>query len=107
MSSCVRPGVREARARPVRPVNALTSEDLPTFERPAKATSGAPIGGRPSERAAAKMKLARAREQLAPRLRPVGAAGVAHALGVLAGVLANSLNRLSQSSTFTPALVMM
>ena len=54
MSSCVRPGVCDVRARLVRPVSALMSEDLPTFERPAKAISGAPTGGRPSERAAAK-----------------------------------------------------
>ena len=56
ISSCVRPGVWEVRARPPRPVNALISDDLPTLERPAKATSGAPTGGRPSDRAAAKKK---------------------------------------------------
>ena len=55
MSSCVRPGVRDVRASAARPVSALTSEDLPTFERPAKAISGAPTGGKPSARAAAKM----------------------------------------------------
>src|SRR5580698_6520870 len=56
ISSCVRPGVLEVRARLWRPVRALTSEDLPTFERPAKAISGGPIGGRPSDLAAAKKK---------------------------------------------------
>ena len=54
MSSCVRPGVRDVRASAARPVSALMSDDLPTFDRPAKAISGAPIGGKPSERAAAK-----------------------------------------------------
>ena len=84
------------------------SEDLPTFERPAKAISGAPTGGRPSERAAAKMNSQVAREQLAPSLRPVRRRRrFAHTLGVFGCGLANSLNRLSQSSTFTPALVMM
>jgi hypothetical protein len=39
MSSCVRPGVREMRARFLRPVSALIRLDLPTFERPAKAIS--------------------------------------------------------------------
>jgi hypothetical protein len=56
ISSCVRPGVLEVRARLWRPVSALTSEDLPTFERPAKAISAAPIGGSPSDLAAAKKK---------------------------------------------------
>src|ERR1700722_7098839 len=56
ISSCVRPGVLEVRARLWRPVSALMSEDLPTFERPAKAISGGPIGGRPSDLAAAKKK---------------------------------------------------
>ena len=45
ISSWVRPGVCEVRARLLRPVSALISEDLPTLERPAKAISSAPIGG--------------------------------------------------------------
>ena len=110
MSSCVRPGVRDVRASAVRPVSALTSEDLPTFERPAKAISGAPdrrqaVGARGGED-----EFARAREQFAPGLGPVGRdRRFAHTLGVFAGLvfLGNSLKRLSQSSTFTPALVMM
>ncbi len=48
LSCCVRPGVCEVRASALRPVTALISDDLPTFERPAKAISGTPIGGRPS-----------------------------------------------------------
>src|SRR5512144_1443363 len=45
MSSCVRPGVREIRARFLRPVSALIRLDLPTLERPAKAISMPRIGG--------------------------------------------------------------
>src|SRR6201995_4534370 len=48
ISSWVRPGVCEVRARLLRPVSALMSEDLPTLERPAKATSMLPIGGKVS-----------------------------------------------------------
>ena len=108
MSSCVRPGVREVRARLRRPVSALMSEDLPTFERPAKAISGAPTGGRPSERAAAKMNSQVAPNSLRPASVQSGARRrFAHTPGVFGCGLANSLNRLSQSSTFTPALVMM
>ena len=44
-TSRVRPGSDEARARPWRPVTALIRLDLPTFERPAKATSGTSGGG--------------------------------------------------------------
>ena len=110
MSSCVRPGVREVRASAARPVSALMSEDLPTFDRPAKAISGAPIGGKPSERAAAKMNSHSPANSLRPASVQSGATvRFAHTLGVFAGLLflGNSLVRLSQSSTFTPALVMM
>ena len=105
MSSCVRPGVFDVRARPERPVSALMSEDLPTFERPAKATSGGPTGGRPSGCAAAKKKS----QGPAKSFRPasVQSSRVGHTLGVFAGVRAKSLVRLSQSSTLTPALLMM
>ena len=48
LSSRVRPGVTDTRARLVRPVSALIRLDLPTLERPAKAISGFPSGGRPS-----------------------------------------------------------
>src|SRR6476646_6622727 len=44
-SSCVRPGVREMRARFLRPVSALIRLDLPTLERPAKAISTPRIDG--------------------------------------------------------------
>src|SRR5690606_6557460 len=46
LSSCVRPGVFDVRARPLWPVSALMSDDFPTLERPAKAISGGPSGGR-------------------------------------------------------------
>src|SRR3546814_1348071 len=40
--SRVRPGVLEVRARVLRPVNAFSRLDLPTLDRPAKATSVPP-----------------------------------------------------------------
>src|SRR5262249_34199139 len=43
----VRPGVFDVRASARRPASRLSSVDLPTFERPANAISGAPGGGRP------------------------------------------------------------
>src|SRR5262249_21119612 len=48
----VRPGVPLVRARPRRPRSAFRSDDLPTFERPAIATSG-PRGDGPPPGAAA------------------------------------------------------
>ncbi len=50
LSSRVRPGVTETRARLVRPVSALIRLDLPTLERPAKAISGRPSFGKSSMR---------------------------------------------------------
>src|SRR5579871_457043 len=41
----VLPGSELARASPFLPVSAFNSEDFPTFERPAKATSGRSAGG--------------------------------------------------------------
>src|SRR6185437_13332021 len=45
ISSFVRPGVRDVRARALRPVSALIRLDLPTLERPASAISMPRIGG--------------------------------------------------------------
>src|ERR1700684_1888021 len=45
ISSWVRPGVCGVRASALRPVSALIRLDLPTLERPAKATSMPAIGG--------------------------------------------------------------
>src|SRR6266699_1446067 len=45
INSWVRPGVCEVRASVLRPVSALIRLDLPTLERPAKATSRPAIGG--------------------------------------------------------------
>src|SRR5215208_4948578 len=56
MSSCVRPGVWEVRARALRPVRALIRLDLPTFERPASATSIPSAGGRTGSDPAAATK---------------------------------------------------
>src|ERR1700685_4148471 len=44
----VRPGVLLVRARPFTPVSALSSELLPTLERPANATSARSQRGQPS-----------------------------------------------------------
>ena len=108
MSSWVRPGVFDVRARPERPVSALMSEDLPTFERPAKATSGGPTGGSALGLRGGEEEIAGTREELPSRFRPVlQGLGVGHTLGVFAGLRAKSLVRLSQSSTLTPALLMM
>src|SRR5258707_13782748 len=48
ISSWVRPGVCEVRASALRQVSALIRLDLPTLERPAKATSMPAISGRVS-----------------------------------------------------------
>ena len=47
----VRPGVFDVRARPLRPASRLSSVDLPTFDRPAIAISGAARHGQIAERA--------------------------------------------------------
>src|SRR5690349_19991380 len=49
---CVRPGVLLVKARRLRPWRALIALDLPTLERPTKASSGGPRGGRSPGRAA-------------------------------------------------------
>ena len=66
LSCCVRPGVFEVRARVLRPVSALTRLDLPTFDRPAKATSISPVGGRPSSEPAAQTNSAGPANSLRP-----------------------------------------
>jgi len=50
---CVRPGVLLVRARALRATSALIALDLPTLERPAKAISGGPGGGKSATRPAA------------------------------------------------------
>src|SRR3954471_20526723 len=54
MSSWVRPGVLDVRAKALRPVSALIRLDLPTFERPAKAISMPATGGNESTEAQAR-----------------------------------------------------
>src|SRR5581483_1899214 len=66
MSSCVRPGVREMRARLLRPVRALIRLDLPTLERPANAISTPRIAGSEAGVPAAAVK----RHSPANRRRP-------------------------------------
>ena len=107
ISSCVRPGVCEVRASVVRPVSALISDDLPTLERPAKAISGAPIGGRPSDLAAAKKKSQGPANSLRPASIASGAKPASSAGGHVVCARRTSLLRLSHSSTFTPAFDMM
>src|SRR6478735_4091452 len=46
LSSWVRPGVFDVRASALRFVSAFNSDDLPTFDRPANATSGTAGSGR-------------------------------------------------------------
>src|SRR5467141_4797554 len=55
-SSCVRPGVCEVLARPLRLVRALMRLDLPTLERPTKAISFPFIAGREAVEPAAETK---------------------------------------------------
>src|SRR5262245_5040966 len=69
LSCCVRPGVCEVRASVLRPVSALTRLDLPTFERPAKAISTRPIGGRFASESAAQEKSAAPAKSLRPASR--------------------------------------
>src|SRR6478672_3754982 len=66
MSSCVRPGVREMRARFLRPVSALMRLDLPTLDRPAKAISTPRMEGSDTADPAAAIK----RQSPANKRRP-------------------------------------
>src|SRR5262245_7869970 len=66
LSSCVRPGVLEVRAKAFWPTRALISDDLPTLERPAKAISTPLAGGRD----AIELLPARNRHGLAKSSRP-------------------------------------
>ncbi len=68
ISSCVRPGVREVRARLLRPVSALSRLDLPTLERPASAISVPRAAGSEAGEPAAATKRHVAGEQLAAGL---------------------------------------
>src|SRR5271167_1569544 len=66
ISSWVRPGVLEVRASALRPVSALIRLDLPTLERPAKATSTPTIGGNVSIEGDAQMNLKSPANNLRP-----------------------------------------
>src|SRR5262249_54078304 len=65
--SCVRPGVCEVRASPLRPVSALIRLDLPTLERPAKAISMPHIGGSAASDPAAAVNCQSPANSLRPR----------------------------------------
>src|SRR5665213_26713 len=56
INSWVRPGVREVRAKFLRPVSALIRHDLPTLERPDSAISAPRIGGSDTAELAAATK---------------------------------------------------
>src|SRR5262245_19565352 len=80
ISSCVRPGVCEVRARALRPVSALIRLDLPTLERPANAISWPRIGGRTGSEPAAATNVHSPANSLRPdsisaRLNPKAEAG--------------------------------
>src|SRR6516164_5377317 len=77
ISSWVRPGVLEVRANPLRLVSALIRLDLPTLERPAKASSKPFIAGSEAGVAAAAAK----RHSLANSLRPAPISLVVKARG--------------------------
>src|SRR5580698_1919849 len=66
INSWVRPGVLEVRASALRPVSALIRLDLPTLERPAKATSTPAIGGNVSIEGEAQMNLKSPANNLRP-----------------------------------------
>ena len=68
----VRPGVFDVRASPLRPASRFSSVDLPTFERPAMAISGAAAAGSAAE-------IARLGDER--RLVDVGDAGHSRGLG--------------------------
>src|ERR1700712_3486900 len=66
ISSCVRPGVCDVRASALRPVSALIRLDLPTLDRPAKATSMPAIGGNVSIEGDAQMNCQSPAKSLRP-----------------------------------------
>src|SRR5919206_445365 len=95
---CVRPGVLLARASALRPASALMALDLPTFERPANASSGGPPGGRSATRPTAHTKAARAKTDMAEagnsnKIAPFssGTPGMKRALGLAVALAAASV----------------
>src|ERR687894_86299 len=77
LSCCVRPGVLETRASALCPVSAFSRLDLPTLERPQKATSGRPGGGSPSSRCAAwKKRQGRAKSSRPASISPARSSSV-------------------------------
>src|SRR5713101_4842994 len=92
---CVRPGVLLVRARCFRPASALMALDLPTFERPAKASSGGPAAGRSAARPAARQNTACEKTFMVgleilikSRLSDSGGAGMIRAMALAAAVAA-------------------
>src|SRR5437016_6089401 len=95
-SSCVRPGVREMRARLLRPVSALIRLDLPTLERPAKATSTPCIGGNEAGAPAAPTN----RHSPAKRRRPASISARLNVVEVIgAGYLSAGIHALRHNNS--------
>src|SRR5262245_30846160 len=84
---CVRPGVLLVNARRLRPRSALIALDLPTFERPANATSGGPAGGRSPGRPAAARNCACENNLIKSRLSTIRGVGMIRALMCAAGAV--------------------
>src|SRR5947209_13196596 len=94
----VHPGVLLVRARPRRPARALMALDLPTFERPANATSGGPGFGSWATLPAARRNTAwtkpvirRRGILIKSRLSHSGDPGMKRAMAAAAAMLAASL----------------
>ena len=79
----------DVRAKPLRPVSALSSDDLPTFERPANATSGTTGAGRCSRLGADFRK-------------PTGPANVLRAASSISGVKPSCSGATISSLTWPP-----
>src|SRR6266851_3408246 len=96
MSSWVRPGVRDMRARFLRPVSALIRLDFPTLDLPAKAISTPRIGGSDAGVPAAATK----RHSPAKSCRPASSSVRVNWADVIgAGYPSASCQRSSRAST--------
>ena len=109
LSSRVRPGVCDVRAKVFLLVSALSSEDFPTFDRPAKAISGGPSGGNWPASRGRPYEITLPSEKLAADLREIGLDDrqIRHALSIqVVAFLRNMPVKLSHNSIFTPARFM-
>src|SRR3954468_20842873 len=102
---CVRPGVLLVRAKPLRPSSALMALDLPTLERPAKAISGGPTGGRsaglPADKrncACAKGFIRKAEILIKSRLSNAGGEGMIRTCALAVGLVLAVAPALAQDA---------